>query len=119
MICPLMLFALTWIGTSTAIAAINSRADAAPPFLFHQQYLLNQPVSSWTVSPAHPAATAAVATYPAISQQDKEAVNELMDASAAMDQYAKREAVVADVLALALGVAVIVRLTRFMRRLGP
>jgi hypothetical protein len=48
-----------------------------------------------------------------------EAVNELMDASAAMDQYAKREAVVADVLALALGVAVIVRLTRFMRRLGP
>jgi hypothetical protein len=116
MICPLMLLALSWTGISTANAAINNSADAAPPFFAHQQCDLNQRVSSWTASPAHPTVTAAVDTYPAISQRDRDAVKEMSDAAAAMDQYAKREATMADILALALSVAVDVRLIRFIRR---
>ncbi len=99
-----------------ANAAINSNADAAPPFLRHQSYSLNHRVSSWMASPAHAATTAPVDTYPAISQQDRDAIKDDMAVSEGMEQHAHREAVMADILGAALGIVVVVRLIRFIRR---
>ena len=61
-------------------------------------------------------ATAAVDTYPAISQRDRDIIKDDTDISEAMERYAQRETVMAKILGLTLGLAVAVRTCRFLRR---